>query len=102
MRVVDLEGITEEPSGPIEDFEFHGCTVGVASFKGRPPWELHPEGDELLYILAGSCELTVLEPEGAVSRVLRQGDLAVVPRGCWHNNDAANEVKMLYITPATG
>jgi uncharacterized cupin superfamily protein len=102
MEVIDLARVTEEPASPIGTFEFHGCTAGVASFTGRPPWELHTAGDELLHILSGECELTVLEPAGPVSRVLRRGDLVVVPQGCWHCNDAANEVKMLFVTPTTG
>lgn len=102
MDVVDLAAVSEEPASPIGTFDFHGCTTGVASFKGRPPWELHTEGDELIHILAGECELTVLEAAGPTSRVLQPGDLAVVPQGCWHANDASDEVKMLFISPATG
>ena len=102
MEVIDLATVNEEPASPIGTFEFHGCTTGVASFKGRPPWELHTDGDELLHILSGECGLTVLEPAGPVSRVLRRGDLVVVPRGCWHRNDAASEVRMLFITPSAG
>jgi quercetin dioxygenase-like cupin family protein len=102
MEVIDLATVNEEPASPIGTFEFHDCTTGVASFKGRPPWELHTEGDELLHILSGECELTVLEPAGPVSRVLRRGDLAVIPQGRWHCNDAANEVRMLFITPTVG
>jgi len=102
MRIVDLSTVTEEPDGPVESFAFHDCTTGVASFVGRPPWELHTAGDELPYILSGECELTVLEPSGRVTRTLRGGDLVVVPQGCWHNNDAAKAVRMLYITPTDG
>lgn len=102
MEVVDLETAKEEPPSPIGTFEFHGCTTGVASFRGRPPWELHNDGDELLHVLAGECELTVLEPAGPALRTLRGGDLVVVPQGCWHRNDAPTGVTMLFITPSAG
>jgi quercetin dioxygenase-like cupin family protein len=102
MEVIDLTTVTEEPPSPIGMFEFHECTVGVASFKGRPPWELHSAGDELLLVFAGECELTVRAPDGDTSRTLRSGDLAVVPRGQWHCNDAPDGVKMLFVTPSAG
>jgi mannose-6-phosphate isomerase-like protein (cupin superfamily) len=102
MLRVDLSGATEEPASPIGSFEFHGCTGGVGSFVGRPPWERHNGGDELLFILSGSSTLTVHEPGGSVSRVLGVGALAVVPRGTWHSNDAPDGVTMLYLTPSEG
>jgi len=99
MTPVDLTTAEGEPPSPIGYFDFHGCTCGVGSFSGRPPWELHIAGDELLHILAGESELTVLEPGGPVTRRLVAGDLVVVPQGCWHRNDAPNGVTMLFMTP---
>jgi mannose-6-phosphate isomerase-like protein (cupin superfamily) len=102
MTPVDLANATEEPPSPIETFDFHGCVCGVGSFVGRPPWELHPEGDELLHILDGECQLTIREEHGEIARTLRTGDLVVVPRGSWHSNDAPNGVTMLFMTPRNG
>jgi uncharacterized cupin superfamily protein len=102
MVPVDLATVSEEPPSPIDTFHFHGCTVGVGSFSGRPPWELHTSGDELLHILAGASELTVLEGGGPVTRWLRTGDLAVVPQNCWHSNNAPDGVTVLCMTPSTG
>lgn len=102
MTIIDLDTVTEEPASAIEPFEFHGCRCGVATFKGGPPWEFHGEGDELLHILAGSTWLTVRQPEGEIVRELHAGDVAVVPGGCWHRNDAAKGVTLLYMTPIEG
>ncbi len=63
MIRLDLANLDREPESPIGDFSFHGCTGGVAAFKGRPPWEYHSQGDELLFILAGESELTILEKD---------------------------------------
>jgi hypothetical protein len=68
MVRVDLTTVNEEPPSPIDPFQFHDCTVGVGSFSGRPPWELHTHGDELLHILAGESELTMLEDGRPVTR----------------------------------
>jgi uncharacterized cupin superfamily protein len=99
MVPVDLETTEGEPPSPIGYFDFHGCVCGIGSFRGRPPWELHTAGDELLHILAGESELTVLEPGGASIRRLVAGDLVLVPTGCWHSNNAPEGVTMLFMTP---
>lgn len=102
MIRVDLREATEEPPSPIGTFDFHGCTCGIGSFTGTPPWELHEAGDELLHVLAGECQLTLRENSGEVTRTLQTGDLVVVPQGCWHRNDAPAGVTMLFMTPRDG
>lgn len=86
MIQADISSVAE-PDGPIEDFSFHGCTGGVAAFRGRPPWEFHGGGDELLFILAGESELTVLDDGGRTVRTLRPGQLVIVPQRRWHSNN---------------
>jgi hypothetical protein len=68
---IDLAGLDEEPESSIGNFSFHGCMGGVSAIKGRPPWEFHGQGEELLFVLAGESELTVLE-------------MALVPYGTFH------------------
>jgi mannose-6-phosphate isomerase-like protein (cupin superfamily) len=103
MVRVDLATVTEEPASTIGNFNFHGCTCGVASFVGAPPWELHTSGDELLIVLAGASTLTILAPDGTEeSRLVREGELALVPQGHWHRNQAPDGVTLLYMTPTKG
>src|SRR2546422_2824003 len=45
---------------------FNNCAVGAVRFSGQPPWERHPDGDELLHVIEGELELTLLTPEGRV------------------------------------
>jgi hypothetical protein len=58
MVRVDLAKMKEEPPSLIGTFEFHGCKC--AGFSGRPPWELHKR-DQILHILDGKTDLTLLE-----------------------------------------
>jgi mannose-6-phosphate isomerase-like protein (cupin superfamily) len=102
MIRADLAQSSAPPDGPIDEFAFHDCTCGIGSFTGRPPWERHNGGDELLFVLAGESNLTVLEETGPAKRVIKAGALVVVPRGTWHNNDAPEGVTMLYMTPTEG
>lgn len=102
MPPVDLATLEDEPPSPIGYSDFHGCVCGVASFVGRPPWELHNGDDELLHILAGECDLTVLSNDTEETRSLRQGDVVLVPQGCWHRSHAASGVTLLFMTPSEG
>jgi mannose-6-phosphate isomerase-like protein (cupin superfamily) len=99
MMPADLATLNEEPPSPIGYFDFHGCLCGVASYVGQPPWELHNGGDELLHVLAGACDLTVLLGDAEETRSLHAGDVVLVPKGCWHRSHAANGVTLLFMTP---
>jgi mannose-6-phosphate isomerase-like protein (cupin superfamily) len=102
MERFNLAELSREPDSPIGRFPFHGCQCGVASFVGRPPWEYHADGDELLLVLDGASELTVLEDGREDTRVISAGQIAIVPKAHWHVGEAAEGVTMLYMTPAEG
>jgi mannose-6-phosphate isomerase-like protein (cupin superfamily) len=102
MTPADLALLTAPPTSPIDEFTFHDCTCGVGCFTGRPPWERHNAGDEMLLVLAGESQLTVIEGGQRASQVIQAGALVVVPRGLWHNNDAPRGVTMVYLTPTEG
>ena len=70
-------------------------TLGVMSYTGQTPWERHPDGDELLLVLDGDLEVTVLTDDGPVTRKLRASEAFVCPQGLWHRQLAAKSVSML-------
>jgi quercetin dioxygenase-like cupin family protein len=79
----------------------NNCTVGVF----RTPadswlWERHPDGDELLYIIAGELEMTLLLESVPEQTSLHPGSLFVVPKGVWHRPYARTDVRLLFVTPA--
>jgi len=77
--------------------------VGVTRFVGLTPWERHPGGDELLYIIAGSVEVTIRSEDGSDTRFpLGVGGVCVVPRGLWHRQHAPDGVALLFATPIEG
>jgi quercetin dioxygenase-like cupin family protein len=95
----NLATVDHQPESAIGEFEFHGCTGGVGCFAGQPPWECHTAGDELLLVLAGDTELTVI---GEATQQLRAGDMVIVPGGRWHRNDAPSGVTIFHLTPTEG
>jgi mannose-6-phosphate isomerase-like protein (cupin superfamily) len=82
--------------------ELNECAVGAVRFSGKPPWERHPAGDELLHVLEGELAVTLLAPEGRIEVMLRPGSVFVVPRGLWHRSDPHGAVSMLFVTPTRG
>lgn len=79
-------------------------TIGVFRFSGAGPWERHPDGDELVVVLEGGGEITVLADDRAepVRAELRPGRLFVCPRGLWHRPVATPSMTALYVTPLAG
>ncbi|HEV8143404.1 MAG TPA: cupin domain-containing protein [Methylomirabilota bacterium] len=65
-------------------------------------WEMHPRGDELLYLIAGAIEAIFDERSGERLVTLRKGDTCVVPRGIWHRLVIREPSDLLFVTPADG
>lgn len=67
-----------------------------------PTWEMHPHGDEFVYLLAGSVEL-LLERDSGVETIKLEGSGAVVvPRGVWHTARVRLPSRMLHVTRGEG
>ena len=75
--------------------EMNDYQVKVVRIEGDFVWHCHAETDETFIVLDG--ELRIDFRDGSI--LLRQGELAVVPRGVEHKPFAASEVKMLLIEP---
>ncbi len=78
---------------------FNGGSVWVGRFTGMSPWERHPDGEELLHVLEGEVDVTVITKEGPTTTVLKSGSVFVVPRGLWHRHYAREEVLEYGATP---
>ena len=102
MTQVDLARVTERPGSPIGEHAFGDCQFGIGSFVGCPHWERHNGGDELLFVLAGTSNLSILEDGVVHTQAVGAGSLVVVPQSHWHSNDAPDGVTMLYVTPRDG
>lgn len=104
-------GIRELPGGPA----FWGQPQPALDALGRdwlvsefsfdadwPSWEMHPEGDELVYLLAGDMEFHFETPAGGVAHRLRGRGALVVPRGTWHTARALAPSRVLFMTLGAG
>ncbi|XYJ08290.1 cupin domain-containing protein [Telluria sp. B2] len=67
-----------------------------------PTWEMHPEGDEFVYLLSGAVDL-LLDQGGEIVTVALEGSGAVVvPRGVWHTARVRAPSRMLHVTRGAG
>jgi hypothetical protein len=67
-----------------------------------PTWEMHPNGDEFVYLLSGALELLLEEAEGTRSLSLVGTGAIVVPRGVWHTAKVHAPSRVLHVTLGAG
>ncbi|HEU4951418.1 MAG TPA: cupin domain-containing protein [Holophagaceae bacterium] len=88
------------------DFQgFAGCWLMAehAFTADWPTWEMHPKGDEILYLLSGEATLH-LYADG-VERELpfnTPGGCVIIPKGVWHTAKVRSACTLLFITPGEG
>jgi quercetin dioxygenase-like cupin family protein len=79
---------------------FNQCVVGLVRFSGQTPWERHAE-DELLHVLDGEVDVTVLTDDGPVDTTVPTGCVFIVPRAHWHRQLPRPTVTLLFVTGQT-
>jgi quercetin dioxygenase-like cupin family protein len=87
-----------------------GFTVGVVPRMEQPPphrGELHPDGEELLYLVSGRVEVVLddgdLDNVGAETRhEVGPGEAFIVPKGVWHRIEVLDPAYLIHITPGPG
>ena len=85
-------------SGPPERID--GMTVGIITVIHDAPHdgEMHPDGDEILYVISGKLRLTGdSAPDAPI--VLGPGDACIVRKGEWHRLNVLEKTEMMHITP---
>ena len=76
-----------------------GRLAGLVPMYRNFSWEMHPDGDELLCVVAGAIAV-VLEREGAEHvAAVGAGRAFVVPRGVWHRVLVREPGKLMFCTP---
>ena len=91
---------SEYPEQPDPPIPVEGATFGVASMSENSPHggEMHPDGDEVLYLISGRANVVFVEDDEE-NIEMRPGDGLVVPRGMWHRVDILEPCQIVYVTP---
>ena len=97
------ERFYEELDTDFGDFAGHVLIQEYSFDTPWPTWEVHPEGDEFVYLLSGDTDF--LLREGGNERTVRvsePGSYVVVPKGAWHTARPHAPTSMLFVTPGEG
>jgi mannose-6-phosphate isomerase-like protein (cupin superfamily) len=70
-----------------------------AKFAGDAAWERHPNGDEIVQIIDGSCTMHLMTDHGLETHEVGAGMTVVVPQNIWHRFEAPNGVSIVTATP---
>lgn len=65
-------------------------------------WEMHPNGDEFVYVLDGDIEFVLELPSGLAKVRISGSGAVVVPRGIWHTAEVFAPSRMLFVTRGEG
>ena len=80
-----------------------GWLISEFSFtEDWPNWEMHPHGDEFVYLLSGAVELQLELDTGVQTMILEGSGAVVVPRGVWHTAKVRAPSRMLHVTRGEG
>lgn len=81
-----------------------GFVVGAPLLTREPPHdgEMHPDGDELLYLISGHLDVLLEEDGGWRSVELKPGGALLVPRGVWHEVRLREPSQLIHVTPGPG
>ncbi len=96
-RSLTAEKVPARPDPPVP---VDGVTFGVANMSQNAPHggEMHPDGDEILYLVSGKIRVVLLDSDADDVELL-PGNGMVVPRGVWHRVDILEPCEIVYVTP---
>jgi len=60
--------------------------------------EMHPDGDEILYLISGKVRVVFVDGD-AEDLDVHPGDGLVIPKGVWHRVDIIEPCQIVYLTP---
>lgn len=104
-------GIRQQPGGeafwsqPQDTLDAQGRDWLVTEFAcdgDWASWEMHPHGDEFVYLLSGDIEFQLETVEGVVAQRITGRGAVVVPRGVWHTAKVFAPSRMFFITMGAG
>lgn len=78
-----------------------GYTIGAPVFSQPAPHdgEMHPDGDELLFLVSGRVSVLLDQENGSRAIELAAGQALIVPRGVWHRVVPHGACQLVHVTP---
>jgi hypothetical protein len=102
VQLPGAEAFWSRPPTEVDELGRHWLVSEFECAEDWPHWEMHPAGDELVYLLAGEVSFQLQEGAG-ITRVHLEGRAAlVVPKGVWHTAKVLQPSRLLFITLGAG
>jgi mannose-6-phosphate isomerase-like protein (cupin superfamily) len=108
MVVGEAKPVTRaEPVVQMLPLELDGRHIGILTVDApgeRDEWEMHPDQDELLFLLEGAIDVLLRkELDSDIERTVhfKAGEACLVPQGMWHRQVVVSPCKLLFLTPKT-
>ncbi len=90
------------PQAELDRFEQEWLITEFECSSDWSNWEMHPEGDEFVYLLSGAAVM-LLEQSTGLREIPLNGRAAVlVPQGVWHTAKVSMPSRMLFVTRGRG
>jgi len=96
------EKFWSQPPGQLEKFGRGWLVSEFTCSEDWPHWEVHPEGDELVYVLEGDVEFLLEQPTGLQRTRVQGRGLVIVHRGVWHTAQVRAPSRLLHVTMGAG
>jgi len=77
--------------------DYNDNDVMVVKFKGEFPFHKHDDTDDFFLVLDGEM---IMDIENEAPRIVKAGEIFIVPKGVVHRPRAENEVKVMLMEPA--
>lgn len=92
------------PNAPGPPVRIDGFSIGAPVLTREPPHdgEMHPDGDEVLFLVSGHVAVRLEQDGGERTVDLRPGQGLVVPRGVWHKVLIREPSQIVHVTPGPG
>ncbi|MCR9260329.1 MAG: cupin domain-containing protein [Pseudomonadaceae bacterium] len=94
------ENFYAELDRDFHSFKQHVLVMTFSFDEAWPTWEIHPHGDEFVYLLEGDTDFILRTADGDKTvRVNEPGSYVLVPRNTWHTARPHAPTRMLFVTP---
>lgn len=93
--------LMEPTNGPPRRLDGHTVAASPLTADSMPPHngEMHPDGDELLYLISGRISVRLELEDGDRSIEMGPGQALVVPQGVWHLISLLEPGQLINVTP---
>ena len=98
VTLVEAQKLWSMPETEINE-QFGRLLVSAFSFNENwATWEMHPRGDELVYLTSGQATLILRQNSGDVAIQMRAGSGYLIPAGIWHTAHTSETCLLMVVT----